>query len=76
MSSEFPWFIFQQVHPGCWLGTDHRDPGKRQVESSSSWREKMLAQTQVELVSSGQIHAGLILKQELKGSPDGMGGEG
>lgn len=36
----------------------------------------MLAQTQVELVSSGQIHAGLILKQELKGSPDGMGGEG
>lgn len=36
----------------------------------------MLAQTQVELVRNGQIHAGLILKQDSKGSSDGLGGEG
>lgn len=36
----------------------------------------MLAQSQVELVRSGQICAGLILKEDSKGSPDELGGEG
>lgn len=35
-----------------------------------------MSQTKVELVRSSQIHAGLILKQESKGSPDGLGGQG
>lgn len=34
-----------------------------QVESSSSWREEMLAQTQVVLVRRHQIQAGLLLKE-------------
>lgn len=34
-----------------------------QVESSSSWREEMLAQTQVVLVRRHQIQAGFLLKE-------------